>query len=451
MTENEQLKLLEIREQEYTLPEVIIAGVPIWEIIKHPLREKYLVKVGCSERVHNKKNAISIKSFIYVLRSLVDAHKLMLGLAKGSNFLMGFSRFEKIGDIYVDKYIDPLVAMTDIKSDHIYIEYGTHGYHLSQRPNCSRYFSDYINIISFFVGTLNSLYYRLRYRNKLTSFCEKISSCLGWNIDIKYVSSKLSIFLVQIRIYKMILKRCKAKRVIGVSRILFKHVSFAAKQLGLPVYELQHGITLGKTSLYAGPYNPNIDPDFFLMFGEECPRTVFGIPEERTINIGWAFFDYLKDIDKTTHKDRCLFISSAEISDRILSVAKDLALTHPNMYFDIRRHPMEIYSKQQKALIDSIPNVVDVSSLECSAAAIVPYEYVLGEGSSVLFEALCMGKKVARIACNGIELTNRSDDDAFYYLDDLSQFDDFLKAPHKELKKRAYTKFNKDLFNSLLK
>ena len=46
--------------------------------------------------------------------------------------------------------------------------------------------------------------------------------------------------------------------------------------------------------LYSGYYNPDIDPDYFLTFGDACHKNVFGIPENKIINIGWAFKSYLK-------------------------------------------------------------------------------------------------------------------------------------------------------------
>lgn len=39
---------------------------------------------------------------------------------------------------------------------------------------------------------------------------------------------------------------------------------------------------------------PTIDPDYFLTFGDACHKNVFGIPENKIINIGWAFKSYLK-------------------------------------------------------------------------------------------------------------------------------------------------------------
>lgn len=451
MNREEQLTILEEREKENRLADIVIAGIPIWDIIKHPLREKYLVNTGHLERIHNKRANMNPSSLWYVFVSFIHFLKLVSGMYKSSNLLVGFSRFEKVGNLYVDKYVDPLVKLTNLKDDYLYLEYGTHGLHFQNRTIDRRFYTDYINIISRFVGCIWGVILYNKYKREILSFCKKASFCLGFEVKTKWVARKIATFSCLTSLYSLLLKRCNIKRVFGVSRIIFNHVAFAAKKLDVPVYELQHGITVEKTPLYMGQYNPDIDPDLFLLFGEGCPRNVFGVPEENTLQIGWAFFDFLKEDKQDIDDSRCLLISSADISDKIISVGRELAEKHHDIQFDIRRHPMEIYNSDQKSILEKTANLNDVSSSECSAAAIMKYKYIIGEGSSVLYEALCMGKKVARLACIGVELRNRSEDDAFYYLDDLSQFDDFLKAPHKELKKRAYTKFDKDLFNSLLK
>lgn len=92
--------------------------------------------------------------------------------------------------------------------------------------------------------------------------------------------------------------------------------------MNLPVYEFQHGITNGETCLYSGYYNPDIDPDYFLTFGDACHKNVFGIPENKIINIGWAFKSYLKQQHLNTEffPDTFLVISEPEISQKVIDI-----------------------------------------------------------------------------------------------------------------------------------
>lgn len=270
-----------------------------------------------------------------------------------------------------------------------------------------------------------------------------------------YLLLKSSSTYVQYRMYKKIFKNIMPQAIVGVSRVTFIPQALAAKQLGIKVIELQHGITQGATMLYSGPYNTNIDPDLFCTFGTSCPLTVFGIDSSKIVEIGWAFKDYIKNKYSSISKiqNSVLVISEPEVSENILRVTLLLAQKYPQINFHLRRHPQEIYNHTQIVSISQYKNVCDVTSKQCSQVAIMAYDFIIGENSSVLFEALSIGKKVARIDCEGLSVTgyDSTKEDGFFYIHSLDDFPNFLLySPHIKSNLNIYSDFKASLLVSLM-
>lgn len=126
---------------------------------------------------------------------------------------------------------------------------------------------------------------------------------------------------------------------------------------------------------------------------------------------------------------------------------------YPEWEFHIRRHPQEVYSDSQKERIKLTRNVKDVSSNECSQVAIMPYTYIIGDNSSVLFEAVSIGKKVARINCEGLISYgyDHEEQDGFFYINNLNEFSSFINSNQKKKNNRMiYSDFDSDLFKCLI-
>ena len=252
----------------------------------------------------------------------------------------------------------------------------------------------------------------------------------------------------------LFLKKLNIRSILGVSRVTFIPQSLAAKQLKIKVIEIQHGITQGLTNLYSGYNNLVVDPDFFCTFGNFCPSTVFGIDQSKVINVGWAFKDYIKRSSQSIQKsDAVLVISEPEISEKLLNFIVALSRKFPDVYFHIRRHPQELFNALQLKILKENSHIIDVSSKQCSQIAILPYNFVIGENSSVLYESLSLGKKVGRINCNGLNAIgyDATNSDGFYYINDIEDFSHFMDAAVINTGKlQIYSDFNSNLFNSLI-
>ena len=124
----------------------------------------------------------------------------------------------------------------------------------------------------------------------------------------------------------------------GVARLTFYSQMVACKELGIPVFEFQHGITVSETVLYSGSVDEMFVPDYFLAFGKMWVGSQFGIDCKRIKVIGWAYRDYLRKTLSVIPKKymHILFASEPEISDKIIAAVSELAKAFPDYFFDIR-------------------------------------------------------------------------------------------------------------------
>lgn len=455
MTNNieDALSNLLLLENQYKLDDIRISNLPIWNILKYNVRRKYLVEKGICESLQSKKNRISFsKSLIGMYKSFCKLLRIIIVPTKVDNFVMGFSRLDYINNEYIDRFTDPVIEFSNLKNNYLCFEYGRTGVHMRPRKNQERVvYTDFAYMLSFIWGYIALLPFSLLHYKELQNLKNRIFKVTTLEFSLFYLSKTITEFKCNANIFFVLIKRLGAKRVFGVSRILFKHVSYAAKKEKLPVYEFQHGITLGLSELYAGNYIREIDPDYFFLFGDSCPSNVFGIPQERILNIGWAFKHYLQGVGGDNHKvNCCLVISEPQISNQIIDVTLLLAKRYPHIIFHIRRHPQEIFSKEQIMKFANVSNIIDNTNKKNSVLVAMAYDYIIGENSTVLFEGLSLGKKIARLNIGGLQPVNRSNEDSFYYIDSVEDFGDYINSPVKELKTEVYSDFKANLFNSFI-
>ena len=452
MTLYDSINELVSKENSANLDSFRISGIPVWNVLKYDIRRQYLNSIGIKV-ISEKTQKFNVQRSLFgIFQSIIHFHKLLFFPYKVDNLIMGFSRLDNIDGYYLDRFIDPIIDMTLLKESYIYIEYGKRGMHLKPRKNCHRcYYLDYSYMLSFLWSYISGYLFLLLHYDDICVFQKRIMGITGLPIKKKYLSRKIVEFKANVYFFSLIMNRVQAKRLFGVSKAIFKHAAFAAKKRHMKVYEFQHGVTLGETPLYSGNYVSEIDPDFFLLFGTLCHRNLFGVPESRTIVIGYAFKNYIKNVVTNVFKENyCLVISNPHITDNILDCVTLLAHNYPNVYFHIRRHPHEVFSDSQNKRISSFSNISDVTNDVNSLIVVMSYTNLIGENSTVLFEGLSLGKKVARLNVCGLQPVNRSDDDAFYYIDNVEDFGLYLNAPVKQLKENVYSDFNAELFNSFL-
>ena len=447
------VKELLILEEKSNIDKMRILDFPIWNIVKYKVRGDYIVKKTKGDKMSTSKRTVSsLLNPFFLWNSFWSFNKILFGLSKADSILMGFSRPEYFKGLYIDKFLDPVIELTELKNSYLYFEYGKGAKHKLPRMHSDHIcYTEFIHVISYLISKFLSYPFCFFYNREITLFKDKIDAVLDLSYSKRYFSSVIVEFKILVYFYSIILKRTGAKRIFGVNRVLFKPISFAAHKRGLVVYELQHGVAFGPTRLESGVYEPEIDPDYYLLFGESCPRDIFGMPVDRVINVGWAFNEFLLENNASRPcNDSCLVISEPHISNKIINITIQLAQCFPNIIFHIRRHPMEEFSIEQSRRFSNIPNIIDTTDRENSGLVVMKYRYVIGENSTVLFEALQMGKNVGRLSFGGLSPLGVNEEDSFYYIHSVEDFGGFLSATPTKPKTCTYSPFKKNLFNSFL-
>ena len=128
------------------------------------------------------------------------------------------------------------------------------------------------------------------------------------------------------------------------------------------------------------------------------------------INIGCAFKSFLKKRRIIILKDTYLFLSEPQISQKMVDTLSELANLYPQYSFHLRLHPLEKLTRYQQNSLSGFPNVAIVDNVENSTIACMAYEGVIAENTTVLYEAVSVGIKAARLQYNGFHTIHFKDE-----------------------------------------
>ena len=399
-----------------------------------------------------KKKFRSLWSF---LCSSVQVVGLLLSKKTPKNLLIAFPRLDTIAGKYVDKFTDPIVDSTTIGENYIIFEHGRGGQHLTPRYHSNKIiWIDSLAIISYVVSRVRIKSFKNNNQDILKSLFACIDSFMNNQWYSRDVFEKsIYEYLIYGKMYEFIFRRLKIMNLFAVTRPVVEFT--AAKKNRIRTFELQHGITYGETSTYSGYRDELMMPDFFLAFGDNKPKEVYGIAVERIVNIGWAFPNLLRNAEcpiKPNSSD-VLVISDPEVTDAMIAAVSSLAKSFPNSVFYLRPHPHEHYTEEQISAISKVSNMRIQDNKINIALILQSFTYVLGESSSVLYEALANGNMVGKLFMKGLspKYLEKEDTKAFCEIHNEQDFRAFIEGNwHPEVKKSIYSPFNAERLNSLL-
>lgn len=456
MTSYEALKDILRIEKEIGLYDYEIDGIKLWNLFRAPYRYKFVSKATGVPPITNVelKRGKVLKELLYCIYSFTRLFKLFTKNKQFDNVVFSFGRLQENQGVFFDKFTDPVIDASVLSNSYCIFQLPCpYPYKGHRRHEHKVIPLDFLYILSYCLLPFCFL------MNIVTGVIIKIYKLYKTAKQVIPLSPKNFLYMwfmyMRVRtmasLYGLIFKRIRAKNVFGVGRRAFMDATYSAHRLHIPVYEFQHGVTHRETEYYSGPGCKAIDPDYFLAFGKLWNGDQFGIDPNKIINVGWAYKDECKVPDDEVISNSVLLISSPEITHSILKTAVELTVEHPNFNFYIRCHPYEKYSEEQKSIVDKTNNLfLDDNSVD-SLIALGHYQYVIGGNSSVVYEALSLGKPVGRICYNGIESVRFSDsvNDGFFYLYNVSDFVKLLNAKSNSGENLAYSSFNPDLFINL--
>lgn len=458
MTSLEALKEILRLEQEYKLYDFEIDSIKLWNLFRTPYRYIYVSKMTGVSSITRRVTKMQRAKFMLrnSFSSIIRLIQLLPKHGKIENVVIPNSRLQIYNGQYFDKFTDPVIDESELRNSCciLHMPYA-YDYYPDRRHSEMIVPMDFLYLLCYIILPVY-LIPHLLFGNyiKIYRMYKVINSILPLS-GIHII--RMNVWFMRIHImsiiYSLLFRFLGVKRVFGVARQSFYDAIIGAHRNGITVYEFQHGVTHGETEYYSGPQCPVLDPDFFLSFGEMWNGKQFGIDPSKIINIGWAYKNEM--IEKTNEfiPNSVLFISSPEISFKMLDLANNLSERYPQYRFYIRCHPYEKYTDKQLRVVDESNNLfLDDNSID-SQIALCRYQFIVGENSSVIYEALSLGKKVGRICYNGIISMRFSDktDDGFVYLYNEEDFLNLVNCGSSHIENKAYSDFKPDLLNSLLK
>lgn len=435
----------------------VIDGIPIYYYVRRSLFEKYFDQHGFAFKYSSPRTSRSEKRRSYII-SFFQILWLLLTRYSITNFVYSFYRTDRINGLYVDKFTDPLIDFSNLGKSFIVFENGREGHHNKPRIHSDKIiYADSINkICSIYANYCRDRYY-LKNKGVFDSLFEAIDQIfpeLNYNINsiVKTVLQKRAIT----NTYRLIFKRLGIKAFFAPSRNDFQHIIPAAKQCNIPVYELQHGFTKGKSMTYSGQRNLMFTPDFFLAFGNLSVTDNYGIDTNKIRVIGWAFNSYVNGmIDEADKKDSnaVLFVGEPIDVEKQINVCLKLAKEYPQIVFYYRAHPGCVVSSNSLIGLSGVKNVIIDDNSQNILVTLNHFSQVVGISSTVLCEASSKGKKVGILYIDGLRpiSLNGQENDYFWEIRDVESFGLFLHASSDEKKRmNIYSEFNRRLFEELI-
>ncbi len=351
-------------------------GVPAWDFLRFRIsQEDDNSKKG--RRKINWKDLRDILKFFTVLAGENKEKHLFLGT--------NVSRYLNRNGLK-DPWCDPIIEFLDHKKCLKFYE-GTSDSSISGWP------ADSVRLISSTVKYFGP--------QKEAEFTAKQIKALCDEYDIRApsVSRMASTFLERWAVWVIY---CKLFKILQ-PQSLFVVCSYgkesqiiAAKSLGIPVLELQHGVISERHFGYSFPYSykKQAFPDFIFTYGPYWRRFVIPpISTERMIDIGFAWGNK-KSETQEFNKKVVLFISQWTHGDEILNYASSfsaIASDH-KIQVVVRLHPRDkIEEKRRKELENKGILIQEAQSIQ-PYDAIERAAIVVGVSSTMIFEAISMGK-----------------------------------------------------------
>lgn len=367
-----------------------------------------------------------------------------------------FPRIESINNRYVDKFTDPLIGLCNLHEKCIILEHSRGGVHLN--PRIYEDLLVYSDFLDFRARTLARLYcpfWGRTHKRDFENAYQVMKATYGDVLkkkDFLFIACRCVIYTNS---YYFFFKRLKAQFVIGPARSYQKACFYAANKLGIQTIEIQHGITYGESTMYSGYRDESLMPKLFLAFGDNKPSNVYGIDESRIINIGWALPELIKTFPPVLHVNEkdVLVVSDPEITEPMLRAVFQLAEDNTQSRFFIRPHPHEVFSKEQLILIKQSPNVLIQDNKINISVILQSFTHVIGENSTVLYEALSEGKKVGKLYFEGLHprYLEDSDKECFWSISNSKEFNLFLADSSSNKKpKTIYSPFDIERFKAIM-
>jgi len=372
-------------------------NIHYWELIRYELFNELLAKKNLHAQnvVKQNYNICWLKRyFSFLLKSLT--FKSPIRAKRNSIIIIGHSRKKLEGgsflDIYSDSFLQFLTVGTNV---HVFEKSFRAGFHFEPSVNQNVLHLDGITEISRFWHAIT--------RNKLSlqtsGICQKarflFNEKMGVDLDIPNKAKKaISIFRKEVVLYKWLFQIVRPKAVFIVVSSHNKSIIVAAKVLGIPTAELQHGSPAkGKLNYdYPAGVPGSMFPDYFLSFGRRWTESVnLPVKTKNVIPIGFPYLELMQNKYRNiTKKEQLVIISQPKIANLLIDFTKKLAENKEKDYKIVYKiHPQEsdLLTNEYEELKQLGVNILSGSSTDLYKV-LAESKWQIGVYSTALYEGM---------------------------------------------------------------
>lgn len=204
--------------------------------------------------------------------------------------------------------------------------------------------------------------------------------------------------------YKKFFSNVRPKTVYILTPYIKPYIASAAQDLGIKVIEFQHGTITPYHLGYSYPGRPYVpyQPDEMLCFGTYWFKST-DLPEQtktKVIGAPACNLTAIKTIE-SKNQDLIVFLSQGPIGLSLYKIAEETAQQRQDKHIVFRLHPSEPRSNYPSPHVKNleISHGLSPSTYDLMNKA----DIVVGVSSTALFEAMCMGCKVAVVKLPSFE------------------------------------------------
>lgn len=454
---SELLSVFSRREQDLDLFDLTIDGYFVYGFLCRELRKRF---IDVNSTTADKDTIVQPKKKTckYVIVSFLQLMALRLFKKHIDTFIYSFYRVDRVGSLFLDKFSDPLVEFSSIKESYVIFEKSNNYVHKTPRAHNSKVvYTDYIEQKAIKYAKRNISSFVAKHRVDFELLWEKLDALMG---DLSYskewVASRILRDISMMSFYRRFFSLHRIKRFIAPCRAVFLPHMYVCKELNIPVFELQHGVNYSMDSITCLGYgNKHFIPDYFLSYGEIQHAERYGIEPDRIVNIGWAFYDYIKGYlsSDSFNQNHVLVITNNLSINPLFRFIEILASNSPSIVFGVRLHPLARMTEFAQQVVQKNENIVLRDNSINIALELNKYQMVIGDNSTVLVEALNYGKKVGKISFESIVpvYSSEVERNAVWEISGVSSFRDFVNSHHKKgMSYKLYSPFNLVLFEQTI-
>ena len=116
MSEQELIKIICEKEIQYGFYNYKIDGISIYSVIRNMVRSEYLIRQGFFQTVSQHKYSKK-KAFLSCMKSCWDLICIFCTKKRCGTVFIPWVRYDKIDGIYLEKYSDSFIELSDLNGD----------------------------------------------------------------------------------------------------------------------------------------------------------------------------------------------------------------------------------------------------------------------------------------------------------------------------------------------